>query len=89
MIEMGMLIVKKPFFYKGHAYVPGETLQCDDQEMIEAWERAGSVKTPDEQPQHQKLKARKAAAEAGIPVEGDAEGNIVGKVPKTGARKRK
>lgn len=89
MTGMKTLIVRKPFFYKGHAYIPGETLQCDDQEMIEAWERAGSVKTQNEQPQHQKLKARKAAAEAGIPVKGDAEGNIVGKVPRTGARKRK
>ena len=84
-----MLIVRKPFFYKGHPYISGETILCDDQEMIEAWERAGSVRNPDEQPQPKKLKARKASAEAGIPVEGEAEENLVGKVPGTEARKRK
>ena len=89
MTGMKTLIVRKTFFYKGHSYIPGETIQCDDQEMIEAWERAGSVRAPDEQPQPKKLKARKASAEAGIPVEGEAEENLVGKVPGTEARKRK
>ncbi len=85
------MTVRKPFYYKGHAYIPGESLQCDDQEMIEAWERAESVRVPDDEEPHQKRpKARKAVAEAGIPVTGDSSSeNLVGKIPQTEVRKRK
>lgn len=64
-------------------------MQCDDQEMIAAWQRAGSVREPDGQAVEKKPKARRAVAEAGIPVLENAEECLVGKVPRAEGRKKK
>ncbi len=41
---MEKLIVTKQFVYKGKQYIPGEEVPGNDEEIVEAWKRAGSVR---------------------------------------------
>ena len=85
-----------PILYRGKQYKEGELLPTDDAEMIELWKKAGSVRVIEDgeipevalvQP-----KATPETADAGLEgmaVNGETEENLVGKVPKTSARKTK
>ena len=120
---MDKLIAKREFYYRGHRYIPGEEVKCEDPKMVSAWLRAESVKiheenqseneNPDAGEKQQEnenpdagekqsgsdssmegdqdfgepLKATPAAAEAGIPAEG--EDRMIGKPERNVGRRKK
>ncbi len=89
---MGKIIATVPILYQGRQYIPGEEIHCEDAAMREAWQRAESVREETGMPEVapvQRRKAVKASAEAGIPVEGSEEEELLGKIPKTAERKKK
>ena len=45
---MDKLIAKREFYYRGHRYIPGEEVKCEDSKMVSAWLRAESVKIHEE-----------------------------------------
>lgn len=108
---MDKLIAKREFYYRGHRYIPGEEVKCEDPKMVSAWLRAESVKIHEENQSENEnpdagekqsgsdssmegdqdfgepLKATPAAAEAGIPAEG--EDRMIGKPERNVGRRKK
>lgn len=80
------LIAIYPILYRSHQYEVGEELPADDPEMVQAWLDA---KTAVWQEDQTKAKARPVTAEAGLAGQspnGEADENLVGRIPKTQAR---
>lgn len=90
---MEKLTAQSHILFESRMYAPGEELPTKDAGMIEAWVSAGTaVWLSDEDTQPAAL-AVPATAEPGAPgevVASESENgeNLVGKIPKTGARKK-
>lgn len=80
------LIAIYPILYRSHQYEIGEELPADDSEMVQAWLDA---KTAIWQGDTSQVKAKPVTAQAGLAGQspnGEADENLVGRVPKTPAR---
>ena len=88
---MQRLIARQHILFASRLYAPGEELPTHNEVMTEAWVAAGTaVWTDSEAPKA--VKARPKTAEPGLPgvaVASETEDDLVGKVPKTAARKKK
>ena len=87
------LIAVYPILYLAHQYKVGDELPTGDTAMVESWISAGTAAWQGAKPVS-KPKAKPVTAEPGLPgksVSSEAENgeDLVGKVPKTAARKKK
>lgn len=89
------LTAKQHILYESKLYAPGDVLPSNNSDMVEAWISAETaVWIDDEKQVNKSAKASPRTAEPGLPgaaVASDSEDgeNLVGKVPKTSARKKK
>ena len=75
-----------PILYRSRQYEIGEELPADDPEMVQAWLDAKTAVWQDDTPQ---AKAKPVTAQAGLAgqsLNGEADENVVGRVPKTPVR---
>lgn len=80
------LIAIYPILYRSHQYEIGEELPADDSEMVQAWLDAKTAIWQDDTSQ---VKAKPVTAQAGLAGQspnGEADENLVGRIPKTPAR---
>ena len=80
------LIAIYPILYRSHQYEIGEELPADDSEMVQAWLDAKTAIWQDDTSQ---VKAKPVTAQAGLTGQspnGEADENLVGRIPKTPAR---
>lgn len=80
------LIAIYPILYRSHQYEIGEELPADDSEMVQAWLDAKTAIWQDDTSQ---VKAKPVTAQAGLAGQspnGEADENLVGRIPKTLAR---
>lgn len=80
------LIAIYPILYRSHQYEIGEELPADDSEMVQAWLDAKTAVWQDDTSQ---VKAKPVTAQAGLAGQspnGEADENLVGRIPKTPAR---
>lgn len=80
------LIAIYPILYRSRQYEIGEELPADDSEMVQAWLDAKTAVWQENKP---KAKARPVTAQAGLAGQspnGEADENLVGRIPKTQAR---
>lgn len=91
--EVKSLVATYPILYHSHQYAVGDTLPVNDTAMVEAWIEAGTAVWSDGEEKSTAAKAVPKTAEPGL--SGKAAGSetdgddLVGKVPKTPARKKK
>lgn len=87
------LVAKSFILYNSTNYKPGDELPANNAAMVDAWLSAGTACWMTEGDK-ESVKARTATAEpglAGLAIGSDADNgeNLVGRVPKTAARKKK
>lgn len=87
------LIAKSYILYNSTNYKPGDELPANNAAMVEAWLSAGTAVWSAKE-ENTVVKARSVTAESGLfgtAVSSEAEDgeNLVGRVPKTAARKKK
>lgn len=86
-----VLVAVYPILFLSHQYKVGELLPTNYPDMVEAWLAAGTAVWADSEAP-KAVKASPKTAEPGLPgvaVASESEDNLVGKVPKTAARKKK
>ena len=91
---MQKLIAKTLILYNGRMYAIGEELPTNNPQMVEAWLLAGTAVWKDAEETNTPVKAVARTAEPGLPgkamvSESEDGDDLVGKVPKTAARKKK
>lgn len=91
--EVKTLVAAYPILYHTHQYAIGDELPVNDVAMVEAWIEAGTAVWSDGEEEEKPPKAVPKTAEPGLPgkaVSSETDGeDLVGKVPKTPARKKK
>ena len=90
---MQVLTAKKSILFESKVYDPGSKLPTHNAAMVDAWLAAGTAVWIDDEATN-KAKARPRTAEPGLPgvaaaSESQDGDDVVGKVPKTEARKKK
>lgn len=86
-----ILVAVSPILYQSRQYLPGDKLP-ENSDMTDAWIRAGSAVLKEEGSRPALVKAKPAAALAGLAgdaVNSDSHENLVGRVPITEKRRRK
>lgn len=91
---MQKLIAKVPILFESKIYGIGEKLPTKNPQIVDAWLSAGTAVWKNDEEIKATVKARPATAEAGLAgkalvSESETGEDLVGKVPKTAARKRK
>lgn len=90
---MQRLVATAAILYQSKLYAPGDELPANNSSMVDAWLEAGTAVWTEEE-SNIAPKARLATAEPGLPgsaINSESENgdNLIGKVPKTSARKKK
>lgn len=86
-----MLIARMSVLYLSRLYKVGDELPTSDPVMVQAWLEAGSAVWESGEAPAKKPTAKPVTAEPGLPGKAEAsetDDNLVGKVPKTSARKK-
>lgn len=82
----------RPVLYQSTQYKAGDDLPGGNADMVAAWIESGSAAwtDADPEPEPEKPKAKPAAAPSGIPGKSydSYDGELVGKVPQKGRRKK-
>ena len=91
---MQRLIAKAYILFESKMYGIGEELPTKNPQIVDAWINAGTAVWKSDEEIKATVKARPVTAEPGLAGEAlvseeAAEENLVGKVPKTTARKKK
>lgn len=91
---MQKLIAKTAILYESKLYGVGEKLPTNNPQIVEAWLSAGTAVWKDAEEVTTPVKAVAQTAEPGLPgkavaSESEDGDDLVGKVPKTAARKKK
>lgn len=91
---MQKLVAKTTILYESKLYGVGEKLPTNNPQIVEAWLSAGTAVWKDAEEVTTPVKAVAQTAEPGLPgkaVASESEDGVdlVGKVPKTAARKKK
>ncbi len=91
---MQKLIARTAILYEGKMYAIGEELPANNPQMVDAWTAAKTAVWKDAEEVTTPVKAVAQTAEPGLPgkavaSESEDGDDLVGKVPKTAARKKK
>ena len=91
---MQKLVARAVILYNGRLYAIGEELPTNNPQMVEAWLAAGTAVWKNAEEVNTPVKAVAQTAEPGLPgkatlSESEDGDDLVGKVPKTTARKKK
>ena len=88
---MERLIAVNPILYLSRQYKVGDEIPASDPVMVQAWLEAGSAVWESGEAPKKKPAANPVTADPGLPGEAaasESKDNLVGKVPKTSARKK-